>query len=104
MYNDGAWPVHPGQGFEDDMMNGGVHTTWTGPISTQMYGTGLTDLCNRTRDNINRLSLQMQKLDPCFEYGIKHWHPTKRPKSGRPIDLLIDIFGIRVEHSLRSEG
>ena len=60
--------------------------TWAGPISTELYGKDLKDLCNRTNENLNRLSLEMRKMDPCLEFGMKHWHPGKRPVSGTIIN------------------
>ena len=60
-----------------------VRKTGIGPVRSEMYGKGLKDLCNKTNFNLNRLSLEMRKMDPCFEYGMAHWHPSKRPKSGK---------------------
>ena len=59
-----------------------VRKTGIGPVRSEMYGKGLRDLCNKTNGNLNRLSLEMRKMDPCLEYGMAHWHPNKRPKSG----------------------
>ncbi|CAG2196923.1 unnamed protein product [Mytilus edulis] len=64
--------------YED---NDNVVNTWVGPVNTQLYGTGLQTLCHQTSDNIERLQTTMSKTDPCFEYGIKHWHTETRPKS-----------------------
>ncbi|XP_071161677.1 uncharacterized protein [Mytilus edulis] len=64
--------------YED---NDNVVNTWVGPVNTQLYGTGLQNLCHQTSDNIERLQTTMSKTDPCFEYGIKHWHTETRPKS-----------------------
>lgn len=57
-----------------------VHT-WVGPINTQLYGDGLQSLCHRTSDNIERLKTVMVDKEPCYEYGIRHWHSENRPTS-----------------------
>ena len=76
----GAWHTRPTPSeFEGKPY---MKKTWAGPISTELYSTGLSDLCIKTQDNLMRLSLNMQKKDPCTEYGIKHWHPSSRPQSG----------------------
>lgn len=77
----GSWHIRPTPSeFEG---KSGVKKTWNGPVSPAMYGKGLTELCNKTRENLSRLSLNMQDTDPCLEYGIKHWHPSSRPQSGK---------------------
>ena len=73
---------HSRQRETDLAVRGGVKETWIGPVNTELYGKNLTDLCNRTNDNLTRISLEMRKLDPCLEFGMKHWHPSKRPASG----------------------
>ncbi|KAL4240484.1 hypothetical protein ACF0H5_001276 [Mactra antiquata] len=75
----GAWHIRPTPARFEGKPH--VTKTWNGPISPEIYGKGLKDLCNRTQDNLSRLSLQMQNTDPCFEYGMKHWHPDSRPQS-----------------------
>ncbi|XP_052769598.1 lipoxygenase homology domain-containing protein 1-like isoform X2 [Mya arenaria] len=75
----GTWHLRPTPAFCEG--RGDLKKTWTGPVSTELYGKGLTDLCDKTHNNLHRLSQQMQKLDPCLEYGVKHWHPTSRPQS-----------------------
>ncbi|KAL3873928.1 hypothetical protein ACJMK2_037005 [Sinanodonta woodiana] len=62
----------------------GVVNTCLGPIRTELYAESLKNLCNNTRDNLDRLKSQISKLDPCLEYGIEHWHPEKRPSSAPP--------------------
>ncbi|XP_061173091.1 lipoxygenase homology domain-containing protein 1-like [Saccostrea echinata] len=60
----------------------GTVTTCVGKINPKLYGDGLQNLCRKTHDNLNRLSSNMaDKLEPCLQYGIKHWHPSDRPKS-----------------------
>ena len=66
-------------GFEVDCE---TRKTWAGPIRSEMYGKGLKELCNKTKESLSRLSVEMRQQDPCFEYGMEHWHPTKRPVSG----------------------
>ncbi|XP_053387864.1 uncharacterized protein LOC123563449 isoform X2 [Mercenaria mercenaria] len=78
----GTWHVRPTPAQYEGRPD--LKKTWTGPISSEMYGKGLKDLCNKTEENLTRLSQQMQKLDPCIDYGIKHWHPNTRPKSAKP--------------------
>jgi hypothetical protein len=64
-----------------DPENGTV-STCVGKVNPKLYGDGLQDLCRRTRGNLSRLSSNMaDKLEPCLQYGIKHWHPNDRPKS-----------------------
>lgn len=58
-----------------------IVNTWIGPINTQLYGDSLQSLCRRTSDNIERLKTNMSQTDPCYQYGIKHWHAQTRPKS-----------------------
>lgn len=62
--------------YDDQVVN-----TWIGPINTQLYGEGLQTLCHRTSENIERLKINMSQTDPCYEYGMKHWHADQRPKS-----------------------
>lgn len=62
--------------YDDQVVN-----TWIGPINTQLYGEGLQTLCHRTSENIERLKTNMSQTDPCYEYGMKHWHADQRPKS-----------------------
>ena len=69
-------------GFDEMGTGNDMRDTWAGPIKTDMYSEGLKALCSKTQDNLNRLSYKMEKTDPCLEYGMKHWHPSKRPSSG----------------------
>ncbi|KAL8610436.1 hypothetical protein ACOMHN_035153 [Nucella lapillus] len=52
-----------------------VRYTWAGPFSTQLYDDQLTDLSNRTQDNLSHLASKMMESDVCEQYGIKHHHP-----------------------------
>lgn len=64
-----------------DSENGTVPTC-VGKINPKLYGDGLQNLCRKTQDNLSRLSTNMaDRLEPCLQYGIKHWHPNDRPKS-----------------------
>jgi hypothetical protein len=76
----GTWHIRPTPAEFEGRPD--LKKTWTGPISSEMYGKGLKDLCNKTEENLTRLSQQMKKMDPCIDYGIKHWHPNARPMSG----------------------
>ncbi|KAL5009405.1 hypothetical protein ScPMuIL_014986 [Solemya velum] len=51
--------------------------------NTQLYGDGLQQLCTETRNNLQSLQTSMKKSDPCWDYGIKHWHPGSRPSSAQ---------------------
>lgn len=82
----GSWHIRPTPSECEGKP--GLTKTWAGPMSTEIYGRGLSDLCNKTKDNLMRLSLHMQKTDPCIEYGIKHWHPSSRPSSGKDFFLI----------------
>lgn len=74
----------------------GTVTTCVGKINPKLYGDGLQNLCRRTHDNLSLLSSNMaDKLEPCLQYGIKHWHPNDRPKSaysshGKYPDLYVN--------------
>lgn len=76
----GSWHIRPTPSVCEG--RGDLKKTWAGPVNGDIYGKGLTDLCSKTKENLLRLSLQMQNTDPCIEYGIKHWHPNSRPQSG----------------------
>ncbi|XP_060575611.1 lipoxygenase homology domain-containing protein 1-like isoform X2 [Ruditapes philippinarum] len=78
----GTWHIRPTPAEFEGRPD--LKKTWTGPISSEMYGKGLKDLCNKTEENLTRLSQQMKKMDPCIDYGIKHWHPNARPVSAKP--------------------
>jgi len=76
----GSWHVRPTPAYCEERPD--LKKTWAGPVNTELFGKGLSELCDKTSDNLTRLSQHMQKLDPCFEYGLKHWHPSSRPHSG----------------------
>ncbi|XP_076463551.1 lipoxygenase homology domain-containing protein 1-like [Babylonia areolata] len=64
-----------------------VRYTWAGPFNTQLYDDQLTDLTDRTRDNLSRLANNMMQDELCDQYGIKHYHPassSQASKTGRP--------------------
>lgn len=79
----GSWYIRPTPANYDGRPD--LIKTWAGPVGREMYGNGLKDLSNRTQQNLSRFFLQVQKSDPCIQYGMKHWHPSSRQLSAHPI-------------------
>ena len=63
--------------------------TWAGPRprnNNVLVGPGLDRLSKQTDRNLQTLKGRLMKVDPCYEYGVEHWHMEKtRPKSGKQI-------------------
>ena len=48
-----------------------------------LYSNSLTELSQRTDANLNRLREALVSRDPCYDYGIEHWHPDHRKPPGK---------------------
>ncbi|KAK3093954.1 hypothetical protein FSP39_022228 [Pinctada imbricata] len=72
-----------GDSFRDSYDGTGTVDTWAGRFNTNLYGHDLQKLCVRTQNNLDRIAENMSKMEPCFRYGMKHWHPDQRPKSAK---------------------
>lgn len=49
------------------------------PKRNQIYSTGLMNLTRRTTRNLEILKDKLIRADPCYEYGMEHWHSSARP-------------------------
>lgn len=87
-----------------DPENGTVPTC-VGKINPKLYGDGLQNLCRKTQDNLSRLSTNMaDRLEPCLQYGIKHWHPNDRPKSAYSAKCKYAVTQLRSNFLRNSYG
>ena len=53
------------------------------PKGASLYSNSLTELSQRTEANLHRLREALVAKDPCYEYGVEHWHPDRRKRSGK---------------------
>ncbi len=50
---------------------------------TTLLGGSLSELARRTDANLYRLREVLVARDPCYEYGMEHWHPKQRGSLGK---------------------
>ncbi|CAH1791204.1 unnamed protein product [Owenia fusiformis] len=55
--------------------------TWVGPVRPKLYSETLDKLSWKTKQNLELLKGRVTRIDPCYEYGIEHWHPDRRSKA-----------------------
>ena len=55
----------------------------------QLYSPALLNLDRQTQRNLSQLKQKLMQIDPCYAFGIEHWHPDHRKKKGELIRLLI---------------
>ena len=56
-----------------------------------LYSNILTELSQRTDANLKRLRETLVSKDPCYEYGMQHWHPDHRKLPGNWNYLLHEV-------------
>ncbi|CAD5116407.1 DgyrCDS5298 [Dimorphilus gyrociliatus] len=58
--------------------------------SNQLYGHSLLNLDKKTRKNIEILEGSLSDIDPCYAFGMKHWHPKDKTEPEKPLYVTSD--------------
>ena len=53
--------------------------------SNRLFGENLQSLSRQTDANLERLKNKLVQFDPCYAYGVEHWHPNERQSQGGSI-------------------
>lgn len=70
----------------DNPFNGvSLPTSHRRSVQTPLYSSGLLKLEQRTDANLKGLAQKLVQHDPCYEYGMQHWHPDHRQPKCRYI-------------------
>ncbi len=51
-------------------------------IKNPLYGNSLVELDRRTDANLRRLQDKLLSIDPCYGYGMEHWHSGNNNHNG----------------------
>ncbi len=43
----------------------------------RIYGEGLVNLSKQTQYNLDKLKQKLVQIDPCYAFGLEHWHPDR---------------------------
>ena len=57
-------------------------STPLGHKGAAIYGEAIMSLSRRTQQNLKELQQKLIQHDPCYEYGMEHWHTSDAIKGG----------------------
>ena len=78
------------QGYNPHMGQG--HLLANRPTSINpLYGPVISSLGKQSEYNMDRLKQKLSKGDPCYEFGVEHWHSGDRREQGKNMQCFTFI-------------